>query len=126
MWIVTLNRDKKGKLVNTSQMWIPYYDTIENDYKTAKALYISDDKQVFMPRQVVKDEVDSKYSKLRNGQSLSDALKKIGVTDECDQLEAELKFGGLLEEFIARGYDIGIKENDWLKTKPLVLKKTRK
>ncbi|MBQ6323795.1 MAG: metallophosphoesterase family protein [Bacilli bacterium] len=103
-WIVTLKRDPKGKLINTSQLWIPYYDTIEDDYRTAKALYLSDNKQVFIQRPIERNVKDRIYSSIRNGEELSSVLEKLGVS--------ELQFGGLLEEFIARGYDIKTEEKD--------------
>ena len=103
-WIVTLNRDPKGKLINTSQMWIPYYETIEDDYRTAKALYLSDNKQVYIQRPIERDPKDRLYSSIRNGEELSSVLEKLGMS--------ELKFGGLLEEFTAKGYDISTVEED--------------
>lgn len=103
-WIVTLNRDKKGRLINTSQLWIPYYNTIEDDYRTAKALYLKDNKQVYIQRPIEKDNKDKMYSSIKNGEELSSVLEKLNMN--------ELKFGGLLEEFIAKGYDIKTIEKD--------------
>ena len=103
-WVVTLNRDAKGKLLNTSQLWIPYYDTIEDDYRYAKTLYLTDKKKVFVPRTIEKDNNDRVYSKIKNGEELSSALEKLKMT--------ELELGGVLEELIARGYNIKIVENE--------------
>ncbi|MBR6949997.1 MAG: hypothetical protein IKH54_07430 [Bacilli bacterium] len=103
-WIVTLNRDEKGKLLNTSQMWIPYYDTIEDDYRTAKALYLTDNKQVFIQRPIERDVKDRLFSNIKNGEELSVVLERLGMS--------QLKFGGLLEEFAAKGYDISTVEED--------------
>ena len=103
-WIVNLEKDKKGKLKNTTQIWVPYYNTIIDDYKTAKALYLSDDKQVYIPRTVIRDEKDKAFSNIKNGEELNEVLERLGMS--------ELKFGGLLEEFIARGYDINTVEED--------------
>ena len=103
-WMVNLERDKKGNLKNTTQMWIPYYNTIVDDYKTAKALYLSDNKKVFIPQQIIKDEKDKMFSLIKNGEALENVLGKLNIS--------ELKFGGLLEEFILRGYDISLIERD--------------
>lgn len=113
-WIVTLNRDAKGKLLNTSQLWIPYYETIEDDYRTAKALYLTDNKKVFIERSVGKDQNDKLYSKIKNGEELESTLEKLNMS--------ELNFGGLLEEFIAKGYDIKIVEDEG----KLIISKGRK
>ena len=103
-WIVNIEKDKKGNLSNTTQMWIPYYDTIVDDYKTAKALYLTDEKKVFMPQQVIKDEKDRQFSMIKNGESLDNVLNKLEISS--------LKFGGLLEEFILRGYSIDLVEKE--------------
>lgn len=103
-WIVTLNRDTKGRLLNTSQLWIPYYNTIKDDYRTAKALYLSNNKQVFIEKPIEKDDKDKIYSSIKNGEELSELLKRLDMS--------ELRFGGLIEEFIAHGYDITTKEAD--------------
>lgn len=113
-WIVTLNRDAKGKLLNTSQLWIPYYETIEDDYRTAKALYLTDNKKVFIEQSVDKDQNDKLYSKIKNGEELESTLEKLNMS--------ELNFGGLLEEFIAKGYDIKIVEDEG----KLIISKGRK
>ena len=101
-WIVNLSKDKKGNLTNTSQIWLPYYDTIENDYKTARALYLTDDKKVYVPVKIYKDEKDRIFSSIKNGSSVKDVCEDLGIS--------ELKFGGLVEEFLLRDYDIKIKE----------------
>ena len=103
-WVVNLEKDKKGNLKNTTQMWIPYYNTIIDDYKTAKALHLTDNKKVFIPQQTIKDEKDKMFSLIKNGESLESTLDKLKLS--------ELKFGGLLEELILRGYDINLVEKD--------------
>ena len=103
-WIVTINRDAKGRLLNTSQLWIPYYNTIKDDYRTAKALYLSNNKQIFLGRAIEKDEKDKLYYNIKNGEELSELLKRLDMN--------ELQFGGLLEELISKGYDITTKEED--------------
>ena len=113
-WIVALNRDKKGRLLNTSQLWVPYYNTIKDDYRTVKALYLTDNKQVFMERPIEKDNKDKIYSSIKNGEELSSVLKRLNIS--------ELKFRGLLEEFIAKGYDIKTIEEDG---KTIIYKKRR-
>ena len=103
-WIVNLEKDKKGNLKNTTQMWIPYYNTIIDDYKTAKNLHLTDDKKVFLTQQSIKDDKDKIFSYIKNGESLDSVLRKLNMS--------ELKFGGLLEEFILKGYDISIDDRD--------------
>ncbi len=103
-WVVTLERDKKGNLKNTSQIWIPYYNVIKDDYKTAKTLYISDNQRVFIPKTKIKDEISKKFSTIKNGESLEETLKKLNTT--------EFGFGGILEELKARGYDVSVVEKD--------------
>lgn len=103
-WIVNLEKDKKGNLKNTTQMWIPYYDTIKDDYKTAKSLYLTDDKTVYMAQPSLKDDKDRIFSQIKNGESLSKTLERLNIS--------ELKFGGLLEEFLLKGYDISIDERE--------------
>lgn len=99
-WIVTLIKDKKGHLKSTSQMYIPYYQTIKDDYKTFKTLYLTDSTSIYLNQPAAKDEKDKIYSSIKNGESL------ISV---CDRLNISvLKFGGLLEEFKLKGYDIDI------------------
>ncbi|MEE3343793.1 MAG: metallophosphoesterase [Bacilli bacterium] len=103
-WIVTLNRDNKGRLINTSQLWIPYYNTIEDDYRTAKALYLNGNKQKFIQIPHIKDAKDKIYSSIKNGEELSKVLERLDMS--------ELKFGGFIEELIAKGYDIKTIEKD--------------
>ncbi len=103
-WIVTLNKDKKGNLSNTTQIWLPYYKTIINDYKTAKQLYLSNSKQLYIKQSYGKDNKDVLFGNIKNGEELSSVLQKLNTT--------ELKFGGMLEEFALKGYDIEIKEED--------------
>ena len=103
-WIVNLERDKKGNLKNTTQMWIPYYDTITDDYKTAKTLYLTDDKKIYVPQTVEKDSKDKLFSSIKNGEELDSVLNRLNISS--------LKFGGLLEEFLLKGYDIKIEEKN--------------
>ena len=103
-WIVSLNKDRRGNLKNTTQMWIPYYNTIVDDYKSAKALYLSNDKQMFIPQTYIKDEKDKMFSSIKNGETVEEVCQRLGVS--------ELKLGGLLEEFLLKGYDISIDEKD--------------
>lgn len=114
-WIVNLEKDKKGNLKNTTQMWIPYYDTIKDDYKTAKTLYLTDDKKVFIPQSIDKDEKDKMFSSIKNGDTLSNTLSKLNMS--------ELKFGGLLEELLLKGYEIYIDEKNGEK---VIVKKKNK
>ena len=114
-WIINLSKDKKGNLENTSQMWLPYYKTIPDDYKTARALYISDSKKVYVPVKTYKDEKDRMFCKIPNGSTVEEVCEALNMT--------ELKFGGLVEEFLLRGYDIKIREVDGEK---IVLKKKNK
>ena len=69
-WIVTLIKDKKGHLKSTSQMYIPYYQTIKDDYKTFKTLYLTDSTSIYLNQPAVKDEKDKIYSSIKNGESL--------------------------------------------------------
>ena len=114
-WIVNLEKDKKGNLKNTTQMWIPYYNTIIDDYKTAKNLHLTDDKKVFLTQQSIKDDKDKIFSSIKNGESLDSVLSKLNMS--------ELKFGGLLEEFILKGYDINISNENG---KKIIVKKKNK
>ncbi len=43
-WIITIKKDGKGKVESISQLFIPYYQTITNDYKTSKTLRLGVDK----------------------------------------------------------------------------------
>lgn len=114
-WIVNLQKDKKGNLKNTTQIWIPYYKTITDDYKTAKTLYLSDNKKIFLNANIVKDEKDKMFFSIKNGEELNDAINRLNLT--------ELKFGGLLEELLLKGYDIQIEEKD---NKKIIVKKRNK
>ncbi len=114
-WMITLNKDKKGNLTNTSQMWIPYYNTVLDDYKTAKQLYVTDNKQVYIGKQFDREHIDNVFNIIKNGQSLEEILTKLNTT--------ELKFGGLLEEFKTKGYDIDIV--DFSGEKFIIKKKNR-
>ena len=114
-WMVKLDKDKKGNLINTKQIWIPYYDTIIDDYKTAKSLYLKDNKTVFVPQSIEKDDKDKMFSSIKNGEELEKVIEKLNVS--------ELKFGGLLEEFLLKGYDISVTERDG---KKIVIKKKNK
>ncbi len=111
-WMVKLSKDNKGNLKNTTQMWIPYYKTIINDYKNAKALYLTDEKKIFIPQNSVKEDKDRLYSLIKNGDDVETVCEKLGVS--------ELKLGGLIEEFILKGYDVSISEEDG---KKVVIKK---
>ena len=106
-WVVTLHKDKKGILRNTLQLWLPYYNTIIDDYKTAKQLYVTDNKQIYINQPFNKDENDKKFNLIKNGELLSNALGKLNMN--------ELKFGGLIEELKLKGYDINIKDIDGIK-----------
>ncbi len=114
-WLVKLQKDKKGSLRNTSQIWIPYYNTIVDDYKTAKALYLTDDKKVFVTPTIMRDEKDKTFAALKNGERVEEVCERLGMS--------ELKFGGLVEELLVKGYDISINEKDG---KKYVVKKKNK
>ena len=114
-WIVDLKKDKKGNLINTTQIWIPYYNTIIDDYKVAKSLYISDNKKSFLVNSNIKDNDDKLFLKIKNREKLNDVLNDLDMT--------ELEFGGLLEEFILKGYNIEVIEENGEK---IVLKKRNK
>lgn len=103
-WIVDLQKDKKGNLSNTSQIWIPYYKTIKDDYKTAKTLYLKEGEQVFIEQPVVRDEKDRMFSSIKNGASVSETAKKLKMS--------ELKLGGLIEELRLKGYEIDINNDN--------------
>ena len=114
-WIVTLEKDKKGNLKNTTQMWIPYYNTIVDDYKSAKSLYLDDNKKIFLPKAIEKDETDKLFATIKNGEELSKVIEELNTS--------ELKFGGLIEEFLLKGYDINIIEQNG---KKIIAKKKNK
>ena len=97
-WVVTLNKDKKGNLKNTSQMYIPYYQTIRDDYKTFKTLHLTDHESIYLSQPTIRDEKDKIYSGIKNGESVDGVCSRLGISP--------LKFGGMLEEFKLKGYDI--------------------
>ena len=43
-------------------MYIPYYQTIKDDYKTFKTLYLTDSTSIYLNQPAVKDEKDKIYS----------------------------------------------------------------
>ena len=112
-WVVTLKKDKKGNLKNTSQMYIPYYNTINDDYKNFKTLYLSDSESVFVSQKPIKDEKDKMYSGIKNGDTVDAVCKRFGITP--------LKLGGLIEEFKLKGYDINLSES----SNKIVIKRNR-
>lgn len=113
-WVVSLDRDKKGSLKRTSQMYIPYYKTIKDDYKTFKKLEDSDHILVQVPEKSLKDDRDKMFSQIRNGESVDKICERLGVS--------QLKFGGIVEELRHRGYDISIDESSENK---VVIKKNK-
>lgn len=113
-WVVSLDRDKKGSLKRTSQMYIPYYKTIKDDYRTFKKLEVSDHILVQVPEKSLKDDRDKMYSQIRNGESVDKICERLGVSP--------LKFGGIVEELRHRGYDISIDESSENK---VVIKKNK-
>ena len=118
-WVVKLSKDKKGNLKNTSQMWIPYYSTIADDYKTAKALYLRDDassSKIYFNQPIIRDEKDRIFSTIKNGETVETVCERLNTT--------ELKLGGLLEQFKLKGYDIDISLEDGQKI--IVKKRQRK
>ena len=102
-WIVTLDKDKKGNLKGTSQMYIPYYKTIKDDYRTFKKLELLDHTTISVPEINVKDDKDKIFDMLKNGQSLDEIAKKVGISS--------LKLGGVIEQLNTRGYNIIIVDN---------------
>ena len=113
-WVVSLDRDKKGSLKRTSQMYIPYYKTIKDDYRTFKKLEVSDHILVQVPEKSLKDDRDKMFSQIRNGESVDKICERLGVS--------LLKFGGIVEELRHRGYDISIDESSENK---VVIKKNK-
>lgn len=113
-WVVSLDRDKKGSLKRTSQMYIPYYKTIKDDYRTFKKLEVSDHILVQVPEKSLKDDRDKMFSQIRNGESVDKICERLGVSP--------LKFGGIVEELRHRGYDISIDESSENK---VVIKKNK-
>lgn len=101
-WVVTLNKDKKGNLKNTSQMYIPYYQTIRDDYKTFKTLHLTDHESIYLSQPTIRDEKDKIYSGIKNGESVDGVCSRLGISP--------LKFGGMLEEFKLKGYDIDLSD----------------
>ena len=101
-WVITLNKDKKGNLENTSQMYIPYYQTIRDDYKTFKTLYLTDNESIYLSQPTIRDEKDKIYSSIKNGENLDKVCSRLGISP--------LKFGGMLEEFKLKGYDIDLSD----------------
>ena len=102
-WVVSLVRDKKGSLKRTSQMYIPYYKTIKDDYRTFKKLEVSDHILVQVPEKGLRDDRDKMFSQIRNRESVDKICERLGVSP--------LKFGGIVEELRHRGYDIAIDES---------------
>ena len=113
-WVVSLDRDKKGSLKRTSQMYIPYYKTIKDDYRTFKKLEDSDHILVQVPEKSLKDDRDKMFSQIRNGESVDKICERLGIS--------QLKFGGIVEELRHRGYDISIDESSENK---VVIKKNK-
>ncbi|MGN1028913.1 MAG: hypothetical protein ACI4P7_02350, partial [Bacilli bacterium] len=103
-WVITLNKDKKGNLKNTSQMYIPYYQTIRDDYKTFKTLYLTDNESIYLSQPTIRDEKDKIYSSIKNGENLDKVCSRLGISP--------LKFGGMLEEFKLKGYDIDLSDKE--------------
>lgn len=113
-WIITLKKDKKGNLRNTSQMYIPYYQTIKDDYKNFKSLYLTDKESIYLSRPIIRDDKDKIYSNIKNGESVSKICSKLGLS--------ELKFGGVIEELKLKGYDIDIMDKSGSK---IIIKKNK-
>lgn len=113
-WIITLKKDKKGNLSNTSQMYIPYYQTIKDDYKNFKTLYLTDKESIYLSRPIFRDDKDKIYSNIKNGESVSKICSKLGLS--------ELKFGGVIEELKLKGYDIDIMDKSGSK---IIIKKNK-
>lgn len=107
-WVVTLNKDKKGRLESTSQLLMPYYITIKDDYKTCKPLVISSRHSIHFPQKKAKDEIDKTFNQIKNGETLIDVCTRLGIE--------ELDFMGLLEELKLRNYDINIEEQNGIQT----------
>ena len=103
-WIVDLEKDSRGNLKNTKQIWIPYYETIEDDYKTAKTLWISKDKKVYIPQKNKKDEIDKLYSSIKNKEEVDSVLERLNIS--------EFKLDSFIEQFIQKGYNFEIDEVD--------------
>lgn len=115
-WIVSLDRDKRGSLKRTSQMYIPYYKTIKDDYRTCKKLEVSDNILIQVPEKNGKDDRDKMFSQIRNGESIDVICERLGISP--------LKFGGIVEELKHRGYNIDIDES--LNNKVIIKKNKNK
>lgn len=99
-WIITLYKDKKGSLQNTTQMYIPYYRTIKDDYRTFKKLELLDHVEVQVPKKIYKDDKDKLFSQFNNGEKINDVCERMGISS--------LKLGGIVEELKCRGYNIEV------------------
>lgn len=99
-WVVTLNKDRKQRLESTSQLLMPYYVTIPEDYKTCKPLIISDKVSIPVKKKLPKDDIDKTFVSVKNGETLIDVCTRLGIT--------ELDFNGLIEEMQLRDYDISV------------------
>ncbi len=101
-WIVNIKKDKKGKLLNTSQLLIPYYNTIKDDYLTFKPLNLSSNKYVLGNRS--RDEFDRIFYNMKNNESLIDFCARMNID--------ELDFSGILEELKLRDYNVALQEKN--------------
>ena len=117
-WIITLYKDKKGSLQNTTQMYIPYYRTIKDDYRTFKKLELLDHVEMQVPKKISKDDKDKLFNQFSNGEKINNVCERMGVSS--------LKLGGIVEELKCRGYNIDIiddkiivKKNKPKTTKPI-------
>lgn len=117
-WIITLYKDKKGSLQNTTQMYIPYYRTIKDDYRTFNKLELLDHVEVQVPKKISKDDKDKLFNQFSNGEKINNVCERMGVSS--------LKLGGIVEELKCRGYNIDIiddkiivKKNKSKTTKPI-------
>lgn len=113
-WIITLKKDKKGNLRNTSQMYIPYYQTIKDDYKNFKTLYLTDNESIYLSKPVIKDYRDKVYSNIKSGEKVDKICSRLGIST--------LKFGGIVEELKLKGYDIDLMDKSGSK---IVIKKNK-
>lgn len=104
-WILTLNKDKTGKLESTSQIFIPYHTTVKNDYLNAKQLVITDTKSYKVSRKPRrrKDDIDKLFIDINNNDSLKETCEKNNIS--------EVDLRGLLVEMEARGYNVRIQKN---------------
>ena len=113
-WVITLKKDRRGNLKNTSQMYIPYYQTIKDDYKNFKTLYLTDKESIYLNRPVIRDEKDKIYTGIKNGEKVDKICSRLGISP--------LKFGGVIEELKLKGYDIDLMDNSGSK---IVIKKNK-